>query len=640
MADLNNTQLQAIRQAVREQAGGQVDKTQLTINVPGYDGPLIVNAQSGSVYEPGNEQPIANINGAPAAANTASAPRPYRGDAGIVSDIQRFAQFAQNGGFEALDGVKISSTIDGIPGGGTGRSMHAMSGLSYDEMKDMPQADFTNLMDQKMQDDPDFRDAVITGLKEAGPDNADVQEFLKDRGVDSIEALEAKYTGAEATVDAPETTVDVVEIPRSSSQFELQSLVVALGGDVGRRGIDGDVGSDTNAGLESLGIPGIGNRPSDEVVADTNDQLRDMVRQAMTPEKFEALVEKADNPKDICALQSALRAMGHDVALDVEIDPKTQGAIDAVRTALASPEMEVPAVDDAAASVDDAAADPLSPTQIEEGGEAQTDATVTAESPKEISTAFDGANGEALMFMINPDGTIKLAHAENGTDADETTNKIDDRVRTTTLGDFDALLAENPDALRDGMMKAITAHLGIGEGGNAAFVQADFDKLWDQTEYWGSSNPDNIGEFAYNVLSDIKSSVPSVADATAAENFKISDIVDVMVSPNVSSSVVMFSTDPDLDSQTVISQAIKEDPDILHAKIKEGVEALELEPDRLQKYNEGVAAFIDQQLPNIEGTKFADMQAFVKEAIAEAVNELAPKDPDTAPLAQPGTPGD
>lgn len=116
-----------------------------------------------------------------------------------IRDIQRFAKFAQDGGYDALQGVRIS-TIDGQPGNNTARSMRAMSGLSNSEMGS--REEFIELMEQKMQDDPAFRDAVIKGLKEAGPDNEDVQAFLKDRGVDSIEALEAKYAEPEVTVNA------------------------------------------------------------------------------------------------------------------------------------------------------------------------------------------------------------------------------------------------------------------------------------------------------------------------------------------------------------------------------------------------------------------------------------------------------
>ena len=742
MAGLNETQLQAIRQAVNEQRAVQPDPTQLTISVPGVDGPLIVNAQNGRIYEAGSDNPIANINDAPAAVNTASAPRQpvsealntvsaapriplSETDRGTISDIQRFAQFAQNGGFEGLQGVRISK-IDGEQGNNTARSMRVMSGLSNDQLNDqsnMNREKFVDLMEQKMQEDPAFRDAVIAGLQADDANPEQVQAFLDARGVDSPAALAAKYetseVEADTTIEAPEAKTD---LPPSDNPRELQALVTALGVDIGE--IDGSIGPKTRGGLEALGVD-----PS----LSTSDAI-DALRSQLTAEHLDRLAENP-TPDNIRTLQHVLNAMGEDLNVDGSKGDLTNAAIESVRanlrvdtafdvtgpetvmpasltvTADASPAEDlklhivtqadgtfdgfsityaddptvvlgeinaeklgspsefvgrtgITAFLDLAASDADGSTLPVALATLQEnfdvdgmkaiqaaytgdneevsfmlenvikemeaGLDTGAPAADTSTGVPELSTAFDGANGESLMFVINNDGTITLAHAD-GTDADQTKTSIVDRVRTTTPGDFDATLSENPDALRDGMIKAITAHLGIGEGGNAAFVQSEFDALWKNTEYWGSGNPDNIPELAYNVLSDIRENFFAAEDATIASQIKTPlDIVTFDVSitsgfPDI--DVEHAFNGEDWEARLAYRDAIETNFDSVQEKLQEAIFAqLEgLEPEDLQFTREMQQSQLEY---TSEGASVARLEIESTIAAIDAkLEELTPAEP-------------
>ena len=107
---------------------------------------------------------VASVSQAPEAPRQTTAPQ---WNTSAVKQIQIFAKLAKDGGFADLQGKTIS-TVDGVGGRNTGNSMIAMTGHTAAQLNSMSEAQYVDVLKQKMANDLDFKAAVIEGI-EANP---------------------------------------------------------------------------------------------------------------------------------------------------------------------------------------------------------------------------------------------------------------------------------------------------------------------------------------------------------------------------------------------------------------------------------------------------------------------------------------
>lgn len=153
---------------------------------------------------------------APAGPAPAAAIELKRGRSGEpIADVQRFAKFAQDGGYAPLAGGTVSR-IDNRAGKKTAWSMKEMLGKSYRELNGMTTEQALDELHEKMANDPAFRDAVLKGMKEGLDDPAmaaQVATFLEHAGVPA----ELIASDPSAAIDAYARALDPSAVPAAAA---------------------------------------------------------------------------------------------------------------------------------------------------------------------------------------------------------------------------------------------------------------------------------------------------------------------------------------------------------------------------------------------------------------------------------------
>ena len=246
-------------------------------------------------------------------------------DTSAVQEIQRYAILAQEGGYPSLQGMTMSS-VDGQGGRRTGNAMVAMTGHSVSQLNAMTEAQYADQLDAKMQNDPAFRDAVISGL-ENNPEMA--QDFLQQQGVTSLDAYKAQLgVTVESAPAAQQPTPDAAEAAPAPAATETEAETTPEANpDLHYR--QGLLAITEAPGVSPNDVTGVPNDDTEQHNDVALEEIESLTREGSTLDTLTALngLATSEGGGYVGMLQSLLKSLGFDVEVTGEMDSQTTDVI-------------------------------------------------------------------------------------------------------------------------------------------------------------------------------------------------------------------------------------------------------------------------------------------------------------------------
>ena len=368
-------------------------------------------------------------------------------DTEAVTEIQRYAILAQQGGYDALEGMTLS-TVDGQGGPRTGNSMVAMTGQSVSQLNSMTEAQYANQLDAKMQNDPAFRDAVITGL-ENNPEMA--QEFLQQQNVADLDAYKEQLGIAEPETAAPEP------VPAEPApEPEVQA-------DPDLRYKQGLLAVTEQPGVSHNDVTGL---PNEDTAAYNDVAVEDLERftaENSTRQTLNDLNDLAMNEGGgyVGMLQSLLKSLGFDIEVTGEMDAQTTNALPDAETLLTNRDTIIDTVMSAEQDNIGLAPNGAGLTIIVDGHE----------MPFERDAIMEHGSSLTNLLMNSPEALIALEAAQG---ADSTNSLLEAAGIDPSDSAFRAAIESAPESDgRDAMLERLDG--GEGAGADADVTTADPD---------------------------------------------------------------------------------------------------------------------------------------------------------------------